>query len=115
MNEAKKGNLVCGPVGIRMSIGDTPMGSQTSFAGKRLVLSVGDIHDVAYYEDHTYRFDILSDTGVVYSQEFDQDATTYYGMDADPNVKFYRVEIFDVTTDTRIAIGNPIWNEAFYN
>lgn len=115
MNEAKKGNLVCGPVGIRMTIGDTPMGSQTSFEGKRLVVSVGDIHNVAYYEDHTYRFDILSDTGVVYSQEFDQDTTTYYGMDADPNVKFYRVEIFDVTTDTRIAIGNPIWNEAFYD
>jgi len=115
MNEAKKGNLVCGPVGIRMSIGNTPMGSQTSFEGKRLALSVGDIHDVAYYEDHTYRFDVLSDTGVVYSQEFDQDTTTYYGMDADPNVKFYRVEIFDVTTDTRIAIGNPIWNEAFYD
>lgn len=115
MNEAKKGNLVCGPVGIRMTIGDAPMGSQTSFEGKRLVLSVGDIHDVAYYEDHTYRFDILSDTGVVYSQEFDQDTTTYYGMDADPNVKFYRVEIYDVTTDTRIAIGNPIWNEAFYD
>jgi len=98
-----------------MSVGNTPMGSQTSFEGKRLALSVGDIHDVAYYEDHTYRFDVLSDTGVVYSQEFDQDTTTYYGMDADPNVKFYRVEIFDVTTDTRIAIGNPIWNEAFYD
>ena len=38
-----------------------------------------------------------------------------YGMDADTNVKFYRVEIYDVTTDTRIAIGNPIWNEAFYD
>ena len=23
---------------------------------------------------------------------------------------FYRVEVFDVTSDYRIAIGNPIWN-----
>ena len=115
LNQAKVGNMVCGPVGIRMSVGNTAMGSQTSFEGKRLVLSVGDIHDVAYYADHTYRFDVITDAGVVYSQEFDQDTTTYYGMDADPNAKFYRVEIFDTTTDTRIAIGNPIWNEAFYD
>jgi len=24
---------------------------------------------------------------------------------------FYRVEVFDVTSDYRIAIGNPIWQE----
>lgn len=115
MNEAKTGNMVCGPVGIRMSVGNSLMGSQTTFVGKRLALSVGDFHECVYYADHTYRFDVITDTGVIHSQEFDPTTTTYYGMAADTNVKFYRVEIYDVTTDTRIAIGNPIWNEAFYD
>ena len=39
---------------------------------------------------------------------------TYLRTNADPNCKYYRVEVYDVTTNTRIAIGNPIWNSAKY-
>lgn len=31
---------------------------------------------------------------------------------ADPNAKFYRVEIYDTDTDLLIGLGNPIWNAA---
>ena len=37
----KVGDFVCGPVGIRMAIGDTAMGGETDFTGKRVVFSSG--------------------------------------------------------------------------
>ena len=107
----KVGDTTCGPVGIRMCVGDTVMGSQTDFSGKRLAFCVADFHEVAYDETHTYHVELISDTGVIYSTEFDASQPFYYGMDADDSAKFYRVEVFDDTTGYRIAIGNPIWNE----
>jgi hypothetical protein len=55
--------------------------------------------------------DLYDNTGVVYSQEISCEQTTYFAMDAE-NVKFYRVEVWDTTDNSRIAIGNPIWNTA---
>lgn len=107
----KVGDTTCGPVGIRMCVGDTLMGSETDFAGKRLVFCVDDFHARAYDETHTYHVELISDTGVVYSAEFDVTQPFYYGMDADDTAKFYRVEVFDDTLGLRIAIGNPIWNQ----
>lgn len=107
----KVGDSTCGPVGIRMVVGDTLMGSETDFAGKRVVFCVSDFHEVAYDPTHTYRVELLSNRGVVYSGEIDPAEPFFYGMDADDRVKFYRVEVFDVTAGCRIAIGNPIWNQ----
>ena len=111
LNHAKNGDMVCGSVGIRMCIGDTPMGGQTRFIGKRLVFSVGDFHESVYDPTHTYRVDLIDDSGVVRSQIFDASKPFYYSVDADDAALFYRVEVFDATTNTRIAIGNPIWNK----
>ena len=36
-------------------------------------------------------------------------SVVYLAMDTKKS-DFYRVEVFDVTSDYRIAIGNPIWN-----
>jgi hypothetical protein len=66
---------------------------------------------VAYDPDHTYRVELLSDRGVVYSSVFDASEPFFYGMAADDGAKFYRVEVFDETAGYRIAIGNPIWNQ----
>lgn len=107
----KVGDSTCGPVGIRMCVGDTVMGSETDFAGKRLVFCVDDFHEVAYDPDHTYHVELISDTGVVYSAAFDASQPFCYGMDADDSAKFYRVEVIDDTAGYRIAIGNPIWNK----
>lgn len=110
LSYAKTGDLVCGPVGIRMCVGDTTMGSQTAFAGKRLIFSVSDFHESAYDATHTYRVDLISDTGKVYSAPIDGAQPFYFGMDADNSAKFYRVEVFDETANNLVAIGNPIWN-----
>ena len=111
LSHVKKGDFTAGPVGIRMSVGDTHMGGETDFAGKRLVVSVGDFHSQECMPGHTYRIDIYSDQGLVASQEIPGSGTSYMALDADDTVKFYRAEVYDVTSDYQVAIGNPIWNE----
>lgn len=107
----KVGDFVCGPVGIRMAIGDATMGGETAFAGQRVVFSVGDFHTSAYNRTHQYRVELYSDEGLVFSQVLeDPTQTTYFAVDAKEDVAFYRVEIWDVTTDLMHALGNPIWN-----
>ena len=103
------GNFTAGPVGIRMAVGQTPMGGTVSFSGQRLVFSVGDFHDCVYDPEHTYRVDLISDEGVVFSQNISCDQMSYFAIDAQ-NVKFYRIEVWDTTDNSRLAIGNPIWN-----
>jgi hypothetical protein len=104
------GDFTCGPVGVRMAVGTTPMGYECDFTGQRLVFSVGDFHKSVKNEYDTYRVDLITDQGVVFSQEISCAETTYFAVDADENAKFYRVEVFNVTDNSRIAIGNPIWN-----
>lgn len=106
----RKGDFVCGGVGIRMCIGDTTMGGKCAFAGQRLVFSVGDFHKSLVKPGHTYRAELIDDTGVIFSSPIDPGETAYFAMDADSSRRFYRVEVFDTTEDLRIAIGNPIWN-----
>ena len=105
-----KGDFTAGPVGIRMAVGDAVMGSHTDFTGKRLVLSVGDFQSQEYKKDHQYRLDVYNESGLVFSQAFDSAETAYFAMDAE-NCKYYRADVYDVTSDYIFAVGNPIWNE----
>lgn len=104
------GDFTCGPVGIRMGMGSTPMGYECDFTGQRLVFSVGDFHKSVKNEYDTYRVDLITDQGVVFSQEISCAETSYFALDADESAAFYRVEVFNVTDNSRIGIGNPIWN-----
>lgn len=111
LSHIRVGDAVCGPVGIRMTIGDATMGGETAFAGQRVVFSVGDFHKSAYDETHTYRVELHSDTGILFSQVLtDPNQTAYFALDADVNAAFYRVEIHDETSGLMHALGNPIWN-----
>lgn len=110
LQQLRKGDFVCGGVGIRMCIGDTPMGGKCSFAGQRLVFSVGQFHKSLIKPGHIYRAELLSDDGVIFSSVIDPVQTACFAVDADRTCKFYRVEVFDITSNMRIAIGNPIWN-----
>ncbi len=109
LDQMKIGNFTAGPVGIRMCIGDTPMGGKTEFDGKRVIISVGDFHKSVKLRDHQYRLDVISSDSLVCSKEICCDEETYLAFNAE-NVRFYRVEVIDITADSRIAIGNPVWN-----
>lgn len=106
----RKGDFTCGPVGIRMCVGDTLAGGQCAFSGQELIVCVGDFHESAIQKGHTYRADILDDTGVVYTAPISCTEKTYFSI-ATQDAAFYRVEVFDETENLRIAVGNPIWNK----
>ena len=114
LSHIKKGDFVCGGVGIRMCIGNTLMGGMTDFSEKNLNVAVGDFHKRYYEEGHRYRFDLIDETGTVASLPFSCKEPFSFHFRVNPEARFYRVEIFDVTRGFRIAIGNPIWNKKFY-
>ena len=109
LQQLRSGDFVCGGVGIKMCVGDTCMGGRTDFSGKRLVLSVGQFHK-SLDTTHTYRVELLDDTGVVQTREMSGDQQIYMAIDADPTKKFYRIEVYDTEKEFPIALGNPIWN-----
>lgn len=110
LEQLRKGNFVCGAVGIRMCIGDTVMGGKTDFAGKRLVVNVQDFHESVRIPERKYRLDIWDDTGIVESMDISCEEPVYVAMDTEDRA-FYRVEVVDVLRDRLVAVGNPIWNK----
>ena len=111
LSHLRVGDFACGPIGFRMAIGDTLMGGKCDFTGKRLVYSVSDFHQSVVYPDHEYSVVLLDNNGIVASKPITCDATAYGAFDIKDDRKFYRLEVFDVTRNVRIGIGNPIWNE----
>ncbi len=110
LSHLRIGDFTCGSVGIRMCIGGTKTGGKCSFTDKKLIVSAGDFHISVADPMHTYRLDILNDTGIVYSQDIDCNMTAYAALDTADSA-FYRAEVWDTTAGIRIAVGNPIWNE----
>ena len=108
------GNFTAGSVGIQMCVGSTQMGGTGTFSGEYLEVGVGALHKSVYNAEHKYRVEIWSNEGLVYTQQFDattdESQMTYFRMKANADSKYYRVEIYDTTTNLRIALGNPIWN-----
>lgn len=112
----KSGNATCGPVGIRMCVGNTMMGGQADFAGQKVIFSVGDFHESAYDPSHTYSVKLYKGASgaeeVVYTDTFKASKPFCDSVEADDTASYYRVEVWDDTADYAlpIAIGNPIWN-----
>ena len=106
-----KGDFVCGSVAMRMCIGDTTMGGECDFKGKKLCVSVDKFHVSVRNPEHKYEMVLIDDKGIVAKREVLCDEPAYFAFKVDDAAKFYRVEIFDATQDLRIAIGNPIWNK----
>ena len=103
------GDVTAGPVGIRMAIGDAAMGSTTAFAGKRLVVSVGDFHSQEYNAGHTYELRLYDDKGLILTEKL-SGQTDYFAIDVAADAKFYRAEVYDAKEEYIFAVGNPIWN-----
>lgn len=125
MGYIHNGNFAPGWVGIRMKLGDAVMGGKTSFAGNRLVFSVGDMYcnaqtqnsdayamfDPNHNPEHTYLMQLYDEKGVCFEEQIDPSTMHYFALDADPAAKFYRIVVWDMTQKIRVGVGNPIWNE----
>lgn len=106
----REGDFNPGWVGIRMQIGDATMGGTTNFDGQRLVISAGDMFEAKYDATHEYTIRLYDENGLLMENELDPGQMNYFALDADPNVMFYRVEVYDYTINQYVAVGNPIWN-----
>ena len=109
LSHLRAGDFTCGSVGIRMCVGDTLTGGLCSFAGQKLLVAAGDFHSSVKISGHTYRLDIINDTGVVLSEKITAEETAYFALDAG-DCRFWRAEVWDNDRGIRIAVGNPIWN-----
>lgn len=105
------GDFTCGSVGIRMLLGDTRTGGETTFRkDEKLILSVGDLHESVCIAGHTYSVLLLDDKGVVFESPVAPGETAYFSLPVSEKARWMRAEVFDQTRGLRIAIGNPIWN-----
>ena len=110
MTHIANGDFTAGPVGIRMTVGNAVMGGHTDFTGGRLVVSVDDFQSQEYHADHQYQLRVYNENGLVLSEEFDAAQAAYFAMDAQ-DCMYYRAEVYDLTEDYIVALGNPIWNQ----
>ena len=109
LSHLRRGDFTCGPVGIRMCIGETPTGGICSFGNQELIVAIGDFHPSVQNTEHQYRVDIFADENIVYKLPIDCNKMNVVKLPVE-NVKYYRAEVIDETRGLRIAIGNPIWN-----
>lgn len=110
MDFIRKGDLTAGPVGIRMCIGNVCTGGYADFAGQRLVIAVDDFHVLEQHKNHIYRLDVYNENGNVFCQEFRCTKPAYFAIDTE-DCRYYRADVYDVTNDYIVAVGNPIWNK----
>jgi len=118
IDQLRAGNFTAGPVGIQMSIGNMAMGGHSAaFAeGQKVVVKIGEFQRDTFKEDHKYMVSVYNDQGVVYTQRLTMNATTRtpkngtFAIPVDTASEYYRVEVYDMTDNTWVAFGNPIWN-----
>ena len=111
ISRLRQGDFVCGPVGIKMCVGDTRMGGHLPFLGERLVVSVEAFHRSVNNPEHKYRLDLINEKGIVESVEFSCADGVSIAVDCDSDTDFYRAEVYNINRDLRLALGNPIWND----
>ena len=107
--QMREGNFTAGAVGIQMCVDGYPMGSEIAYReGQILKIRVGDFFAPVLKDNVAYELRVYSDKGLVYASRFDGKAPQYLAIKAQKR-GFYRVEVLDLVSHTRIAAGNPIW------
>ncbi len=105
----RAGDFNVGSVGMKMCIGEHPMGSETAFEdGMVLSVRVEDFFEKERQENTVYTLRIFSDKGLVYESDFDGKQPQELQIRLE-NRRFYRADIFDKTHECVVAISNPIW------
>lgn len=111
LDQLRRGDFTAGPVGVRMCVGSTTMGGSCDFTGQRLVLKVGDFHRYVYAPHHSFRVELYAGSKRIFKKEISCLDDAYFAFNAKADVPFYRAEVWNVTLNSRIALGNPIWND----
>ena len=105
----RSGDFNVGSMGIKMCIGDHPMGSEISFKdGMLLSIRVCDYFDRDKKENTVYSLRVFTDAGLAFESDFDGSEAQELQLEVKPR-KFYRVDVYDKTHECIVGIGNPIW------
>lgn len=103
----RKGDLTAGFMGIKMSIGTTPMGGTAPYIpGSTLCIEVNDAHRQNFDANDAYRLDVLSDQGLAWSGNIPLPFRLALSVE---DRKFYRAVVIRESDGAPAAIGNPIW------
>ena len=74
----------------------------------RLTLRVGDFFAPEWREDTVYALRVFSDKGLVYSAPFNGKEDQELQIEVQKRA-FYRADVYDMTHECVVAVGNPIW------
>jgi hypothetical protein len=107
--QMRSGDYTVGPIGIKMTLGKNPIGSELEYKdGEILLIKLGDFYRHAFRNNNVYELRVISDKGVVYSSRFDGKEAQSLAIRVKKRA-FYRAEVVDITRGYRLAMTNPIW------
>ncbi len=111
-----EGDFTSGGAGFKMCIDGQGMGAELTYReGMRLTLRVDDFSPKIFKENTAYELRVITDKGVAYASTFNGKQPQAVELEVQDRA-FYRAEIYDLTNDCFVAIGNPIWLDgATYN
>ncbi len=102
-------DFAVGGIGMKMCIDGNPMGSEIEYKdGMKLTLRVDDIFPKVLKDETAYELRIITDKGLAYSSIYNGKLPQAVELEVEKRA-FYRAEIFDLTHEHFVAIGNPIW------
>ncbi len=105
----KSGDYAVGDFGMKMCVDGNPMGSENVYRdGMTLTLRLDDHFAPHMKENTAYELRVYSDQGLVYASRFNGKEAQAVAIKTKKR-KFYRAEVYDVTHDVRVGIGNPVW------
>ena len=105
----KSGDYTVGGFGIKMCIDGKPMGSELAYReGMKLTLRIDDYFAPRMRDNTAYELRIYTDRGLAYASMFSGKEKQAISLEVQHR-RFYRAEVFDLTHECRVAVGNPIW------
>ena len=107
--QMRTADFTVGPLGLKMCIDGYPMGSEISYReGMKLTLRMDDFFSLAWRDETAYELRILTDKGIAYASLCNGKQSQAIELEVQKR-EFYRAEVYDLTHDCLIAVGNPIW------
>ena len=105
----RAGDFNVGSVGIKMCIDEHPMGSEIEYRdGMKLSVRIEDFFHHEWRENTVYALRVFTDKGIAYCSEFNGKEPQELQLEVQKR-DFYRVDVYDITHDCVVAVGNPIW------
>lgn len=111
-DQMHSGDFTVGYHGMKMLVGDSPMGSESPCRpGDVLLLRVGDPFLEHIKKDGCYELRVYSDRGLAFASVFDGRTPQTLALGT-ADRRFYRAEVADLACGVRVSIGNPVWLDA---